>query len=1131
MKSIRNLIALSAFTTLLAFRASAQCPVIAATPASLANGASNQAYGPVSFNATPAGTYAFEAFGLPAGLVMSGAGSLSGIPTQTGSFAVRAVATDTNGCLATHILPLTVCLGASVSVGSSATTICAATNVTFTATPTNGGASPSYQWLVNGSAAPGGTNSTTYSSTALANGDQVRVQMTSNATPCVSPAIADSNTISMTVNPIPATPTITPGGPTTFCTGGSVTLTSSSASGNQWLKDGNPIAGQTGTSTIATTSGTYTVVVTTSGCASAPSTGTVVTVNAAPASPTITPTPATLCAGKAGNTADGPGGATTYAWTITGGTITSATNIQTITYTAGAAGTLVLSLTVTNAATCSTANTANITVNALPSATITPGAANACASGTGQTASAPAGLTYAWTATNGTITSAANIQTITYTAGASGTVALNLTVTNASTGCTASSSTNVPIIAKPTLSPAAGALADGFYFNGYSQTFTGSGGTAPYSYGISAAPAGLTLSAAGVLSGASPALPNNTGSFGFNITVTDANGCSTTQGYTLAVRPRAIADTFTFVPGNTQLLGGSYTPAPATVTATAGNLLANDLAPAGVTATAVASGTTTLSGNIKIKTDGTFLYTPPRNVTGSDTFTYTIVSNGQTSAAATLTFTLQNKVWFVDASAVAGNNGTSDNPYTTLGAALTQAAANEYIYVKQAAGAGTDAGTMKAGQTLVGRGVAFTLGLLSTTAGTFPTSGGSLTLGGNTTSIKGINFSTGTLPGITNNGTATSGATIASVSVTTTTGTAVSFSNLDANAISFTAVNANGAVNGIVLTNLNLTSGTFAVIGDGGTAKNGTGGTIQATTGNSIVLTQVKNLTFKNMIVQNTPQFGLRGTLVSNFEWSYNSMINLGSSTLITYGFAIGPSLSAAADLTGVVKLVGNSFQTMDNIAVLMQSGSGTITSLDFSSNTITDMKGAALSLGFAGTVNASAVTITSNTVNGGAASTLGSQGLAVGVTAVGAGPDSPTAVVTFNGNTISSTDGNGISASISNTTFNATPRLRLKIQNNTVGAPKSGVRQGIRVQAGTLAAHVDNLCMNISGNTSAGSTPTSLGIGLRRQTGSAVTYGINGMAATASPGVEAYVDAQNPLGGGTLLISGTTGFAGCSLP
>jgi hypothetical protein len=36
-------------------------------------------------------------------------------------------------------------------------------------------------------------------------------------------------------------------------------------------------------------------------------------------------------------------------------------------------------------------------------------------------------------------------------------------------------------------------------------------------------------------------------------------------------------------------------------------------------------------------------------------------------------------------------------------------------------------------------------------------------------------------------------------------------------------------------------------------------------------------------------------------------------------------------------------------------------------------------------------------------------------------------------------------------------------------------------------------------------------------------------MAATSSPGVEAFVDGQNPAGGGTLLISATSGFSNCN--
>ena len=89
--------------------------------------------------------------------------------------------------------------------------VCAGDPVTFTATPMNGGFTPSYQWQVNGANA--GTNSpifTYYPS----NGDVVRCILTSSLW-CVS-APGTSNSITMTVNSRPI-PTLS--GPTTVCAG------------------------------------------------------------------------------------------------------------------------------------------------------------------------------------------------------------------------------------------------------------------------------------------------------------------------------------------------------------------------------------------------------------------------------------------------------------------------------------------------------------------------------------------------------------------------------------------------------------------------------------------------------------------------------------------------------------------------------------------------------------------------------------------------------------------------------------------------------------------------------------------------------------------------------------------------
>lgn len=85
----------------------------------------------------------------------------------------------------------------SIAITSGTQTICSGTSVTFTATPTNGGESPTYQWKLNGNSV--GTNSAIYTTTGIANNDLVTVVLTSNAI-CVSESPATSNSILMTVN-------------------------------------------------------------------------------------------------------------------------------------------------------------------------------------------------------------------------------------------------------------------------------------------------------------------------------------------------------------------------------------------------------------------------------------------------------------------------------------------------------------------------------------------------------------------------------------------------------------------------------------------------------------------------------------------------------------------------------------------------------------------------------------------------------------------------------------------------------------------------------------------------------------------------------------------------------------------
>src|SRR4029079_7194614 len=95
----------------------------------------------------------------------------------------------------------------SVSINASTTSICSGGSVTFTATPTNGGSAPTYQWMINGVNVAGQTAST-FTTSTLANGKIVSVVMTSND-PCATPATATSNPITISITSVTPSVTIT----------------------------------------------------------------------------------------------------------------------------------------------------------------------------------------------------------------------------------------------------------------------------------------------------------------------------------------------------------------------------------------------------------------------------------------------------------------------------------------------------------------------------------------------------------------------------------------------------------------------------------------------------------------------------------------------------------------------------------------------------------------------------------------------------------------------------------------------------------------------------------------------------------------------------------------------------------
>ncbi len=247
----------------------------------------------------------------------------------------------------------------------------------------------------------------------------------------------------------PATPTVTPAGPTTFCAGGSVTLNSSAASGNQWYFNGAPIAGATGPSQVATAGGTYTVTTTVNGCLSAPAPATVVTVNAYPS----TPAPSNsgpFCEGSTIFLSTPAVTGATYAWTGPNGFTSTLRTPSRANATAADAGTYSLIVTVNGCS--SAAGTTNVVVNPLPAA---PAPSNSGPFCTGQTISlstpAVVNATYAWTGPNGFTSALQNPTRANAAVADAGTYFVTVTVN----GCPSAGGTTTVVVNPPPATPIA----------------------------------------------------------------------------------------------------------------------------------------------------------------------------------------------------------------------------------------------------------------------------------------------------------------------------------------------------------------------------------------------------------------------------------------------------------------------------------------------------------------------------------------------------------------------------------------------------------------------------------------------------------------------------------------------------
>ena len=196
----------------------------------------------------------FYAAGLPAPGSFSGPGALGatytwsfpgGAPASstaanpTVSYATPGLKTATltvTTAAGTSSLSKTVAIAAavvpSVSIANQTGSVCANSPATFVATAVNGGATPRYQWTVNG--VPRGFNSSTFTVSSLQNGDVVRCELYS-AEECPSVAKVTSAGITVTVLPLPAT---TAGSYAAECVGGAPIALVGTPAGGVWSGTG-----------------------------------------------------------------------------------------------------------------------------------------------------------------------------------------------------------------------------------------------------------------------------------------------------------------------------------------------------------------------------------------------------------------------------------------------------------------------------------------------------------------------------------------------------------------------------------------------------------------------------------------------------------------------------------------------------------------------------------------------------------------------------------------------------------------------------------------------------------------------------------------------------------------------------